>query len=270
MTKKVYRKKKIGLQTDYIDIIYLHDVSSTSEVNLPWLIDTFSELKKNKKIHWAGFSTHAYWPELVKIAADVGFYDVILLSLNYSMSHDTASLEAMNYAAAKGIGLIAMKTQCQQAWYKENLPAEMQKFYEGKIMHSALLKWVLRHESIATAVPGFTTFQHLEEDMAVAANLEYTTDELKFLTDHHVQLALNANCRFCGKCLPSCPHNVHIPTLMRAHMYAFAYGNVHMVQQTLREQNGLEACTQCSVCAAQCVNNVPIARRIGEIIPLLG
>ena len=258
------------LQTDYIDILYLHDVSDPSQVNAPWLIDTFSELKKSKKIRWAGFSTHAYWPELVKDAADKGFYDVILLSINYSMSHDTASLEAMNYAAAKGVGLIAMKTQCQQAWYKENLPAEMQKFYEGKIMHSALLKWVLRHESIATAVPGFTTFQQLEEDMAVATSLEYTSDELKFLTDHNVQLALNANCRFCGKCLPGCPHNVHIPTLMRAHMYAYAYGNVQMTRQTLSGQNGLEACAKCDVCTAQCVNDVPIARRIGEIIPLLG
>ena len=258
------------LQTDYIDILYLHDVSDPSQVNAPWLTDTFSELKKSKKIRWAGFSTHAYWPELLKDAADKGFYDVILLSINYSMSHDTASIESMNYAAAKGVGLIAMKTQCQQAWYKENLPAEMQKFYEGKIMHSALLKWVLRHESIATAVPGFTTFQQLEEDMAVATNLEYTSDELKFLTDHNVQLALNANCRFCGKCLPGCPHNVHIPTLMRAHMYAYAYGNVHMTRQILSGQNGLEACAKCDVCVAQCVNDVPIARRIGEIIPLLG
>lgn len=257
------------LQTEYIDILYLHDVSDASQVNAPWLIDTFSELKRNQKIRWAGFSTHAYWPELVKNAADKGFYDVILLSINYSMSHDTASLEAMNYAAAKGVGLVAMKTQCQQAWYKENLPAEMQKFYEGKIMHSALLKWVLRHESIATAVPGFTTFQQLEEDMAVASNLEYTSDELKFLTDHNVQVALNANCRFCGKCLPGCPHNVHIPDLMRAHMYAFVYGNVHMTHQTLSGKKELEACTECNDCTAQCANGVPIARRINEIIPLL-
>jgi hypothetical protein len=66
----------------------------------------------------------------------------------------------MNYAAAKGVGLVAMKTQCQQAWYKENLPAELQKFYEGKIMHTALLKWVLRHESIATAVPDSPPFSN--------------------------------------------------------------------------------------------------------------
>jgi aryl-alcohol dehydrogenase-like predicted oxidoreductase len=81
------------LQTNYIDILYLHDVSDAAQVNAPWLLDTFSELKKSKKIRWAGFSTHSYWPELVKDAADKGFYDVILLSLNYSMSHDTASLK---------------------------------------------------------------------------------------------------------------------------------------------------------------------------------
>lgn len=257
------------LQTDYIDILYLHDVSHPDQVNNQWIIESFRELKENKKICWAGFSTHSYWPELVKDAADKGFYDVILLSINYSMSHDSASLEAMNYAAQKGIGLVAMKTQCQQAWYKENLPADIQKLYEGKIMHSALLKWVLRHESIATAVPGFTTFQQLEEDMSVAYNLDYTPEEAQFLTDHNVQIALKSNCRFCGKCIPSCPKNVHIPSLMRTHMYAFSYGNVSMTQKTLSHAKGFEACTLCEECTAQCIHNVPVAQRIKEIIPLL-
>ncbi len=74
--------------------------------------------------------------------------------------------------------------------------------------------------------------------MVVAANLEYTADELKFLTDHNVQLALNANCRFCGNVFrlsPQCTYS----TLMRAHMYAYAYGNVHMTRQTLSGQKEL-------------------------------
>ena len=40
-----------------------------------------------------------------------------------------------NTLSSKGVGLIAMKTQCQQDWYKQILPAEAQKYYEGSVMH---------------------------------------------------------------------------------------------------------------------------------------
>ncbi len=67
-------------------------------------------------------------------------------------------------------------------------------------MHTALLKWVLRHEQIATAVPGFTTFEQLQTDIKVAYTLDYTADEKKFLEDHNVKLAIQSVCRFCGEC----------------------------------------------------------------------
>jgi hypothetical protein len=174
----------------------------------------------------------------------------------------------MKYAASKGIGMIAMKTQCQQDWYKHDLPAETQKFYEGSIMHSALLKWVLRHDLITTAVPGFTTFEQLQADVEVAYNLEYSQDEVKFLEDHNVKLAIQSVCRFCGDCKGTCPHDVDIPSLMRTHMYAASYGNLHMTRSTLsgiENGKGLKACDGCEECVAQCRNSVQIAGRLKEL-----
>ncbi len=256
------------LQMEYVDILMLHDVSTLAEVQDAAIIGAMQELKDQGKIRFPAFSTHVYWPELLTAAADKGFYDVVLLSINYSMANDETSLQAMKYASSKGVGLIAMKTQCQQDWYKQNLPAETQKYYEGSLMHSALLKWVLRHEFITTSVPGFTTFEQMQADVEVAYDLEYQQGEVEFLEDHNVKLAIRSVCRFCGGCKGTCPHGVDIPSLMRTHMYALSYGNLHMSKATFKgieNGKGLSACGSCEECVAQCRNNVPIAGRLEEL-----
>ena len=260
------------LQMDYVDILMLHDVSTVDEVLDPFIIEAMQELKDRGKIRFPAFSTHVYWPEILKVAADKGFYDVVLISMNYSMANDAASINAMKYAADKGIGLIAMKTQCQQDWYKQNLPAEAQQYYEGAIMHSALLKWVLNHKEITTSVPGFTTFEQLQADIKVAYDLEYNTEERKFLEDHNVKLAIRSVCRFCGGCKSGCPHGVDIPSLMRTHMYANDYGNMSMTKSTfdsIETGRGLDRCRDCETCVAVCRNSVPIAARVGELRSLM-
>ena len=256
------------LQMDYVDILYYHMPENLEQINNPYILEAFNELKEQKKIRFKGFSSHTYWPDLLDDAVERGFYEVILLSFNYSMSHDTRTYEAMKKAHAAGIGMVAMKTQCQQDWYKQNLPAETQKYYEGKIMHTALLKWVLRHDFITTAIPGFTTFQQLEEDMTVAYNLDYTEDEKLFLTDQKVDLAIQEVCRHCGQCTGNCPKNTDIPSLMRTHMYAYAYGNSLMASQTLSQIDrgrGIDNCENCDECIAKCINRVPVASRVSEL-----
>lgn len=256
------------LQMDYVDILMLHDVNYVEQIKDVVIKEAMEELKKQGKIRFPAFSTHVNWPEILTVTADEGFYDVVLLSLNYSMANDEESLKAMHYASSKGVGLIAMKTQCQQDWYKQNLPAETQKYYEGNIMHSALLKWSLNHEEIATAVPGFTTFEQLQTDVQVAYDLNYNAEERKFLEDHNVKLAIQSACRFCGGCKDSCPHGVDIPSLMRTHMYAVSYGNLHMTLSTaksIEKGTGLDSCNDCTECVAKCRNSVMIADKVGEL-----
>ncbi len=93
--------------------------NSKEDVLDPVIMEAMKELKDQGKIKFPAFSTHVYWPEIVTAAADTGLYDVVLLSLNYAMANDDVSNKAMDYAVAKGMGLIAMKTQCQQDWYKQ-------------------------------------------------------------------------------------------------------------------------------------------------------
>jgi len=264
---KIAEESLERLQTDYVDILYSHNVSTLDWLNNPGVLEALRTLKKTGKARFIGFTTHSNMAECIDEVVRTGDYDVILSAYNYAMADDQKLAASLKKAALKGIGLVAMKTQCSQYWYRENVPSSKQPYYEGKIVHSAVLKWALRNDFITTAVPGYTTFQQMEEDLSVAHDLEYTPEEKKFLEDREVRFSLGV-CRQCSRCVPTCPKGVDIPTLMRTHMYATCYSNFSQARDALDEiprRKGLDACVSCETCRANCVNRVDIGRRIDEL-----
>jgi predicted aldo/keto reductase-like oxidoreductase len=254
------------LGTDYVDILYPHDVSEVDDVRRPGFLEALAELKAQKKIRFAGFSCHRNMSACLDAAAALDAYDVLLIAYNYAMQDDAKLKASLAAAAAKGIGLVAMKTQCMQSWYREDLPAEQQAFYSGSVIQTAVLKWALRNEAFACAVPGFTTFQQLDEDISVARDLTLTDEEKRFLADRNIRSAM-AHCVQCGGCADTCPAGVDTPTLMRAHMY-LRYPNVFQARDTLERLptgRGLDACASCASCSARCRGRIDIGRRIEQL-----
>jgi predicted aldo/keto reductase-like oxidoreductase len=259
------------LKTDYVDILHIHDVSRVEDLGRPGFTEALAELKAQKKARFVGFSTHTNMAACLDEASKTGFYDVVLVAYNYAMQDDARLRGSLETAAAKGIGLIAMKTQCMQSWYKDGLPAGEQAFYGGSIVQTAVLKWALRNDFIACAVPGFTSFRELEEDAVAGRDLEYTDGEKKFLADRNIKWAM-AHCVQCGECRPTCPAGVDTPTLMRVHIY-LRYPNVFQARDTLASLpagKGLDACASCAACVASCRGRVDIARRIDQLKVHLG
>lgn len=252
------------LQTDYIDILYLHSVSSVEEMNGPGVLAAFTELKKQGKVRAVGVSTHRNMAEIINEAVNGGFYDVVLTSINVAMANETDLLAAIANAAKNDIGIVAMKTQAGGSRLPN--PASL-KDYSGSTIATASLKWVLRNENITTSIPGYDNFQHMREDFSVARGLDYTEEEEQFLSDNRLTLGLGF-CHQCRKCEPTCPHRVDIPSLMRTHMYAAQYANFDEARMTfdaIPASRNLSACTSCDTCTARCANTVDIARRIANL-----
>lgn len=250
------------LQMDYVDILYYHAADTLQDVNASGPIEALTQLKKEGKARFIAVSTHQ--PELIlNEAMRLGVYDVVLIIFNYTMAGDTGLLNAIDRAAKKGIGLIAMKTQAGGTGRpdsKLNRPLT-------PASQTALLKWVMRHESITTAIPGFSTYEHLEQDFSVAHDLAYSPAEREFLSDKSA--AVDAEfCKQCGECRPDCPLQADIPKLMRSHMYAVQYSNRPLAGDTLAAiaaGKGLDACSGCESCQAMCRNSVNIGRKIEQL-----
>jgi uncharacterized protein len=219
-------------------------------------------MKKEGKTRFIGVSSHQ--PELaLKLAMKSGAYDVVLIAFNYTVANDESLLTTIDAAAKSGIGIVAMKTQAggptrpDPRLSKALTPASQ----------TALLKWVLQHEAITTAIPGYTRYEQIDQNFAVASSLAYTPEEREFVADKRT-IAEAQFCRQCGECRGDCPEGVDIPTLMRSHMYTVQYSNHTLAASTLATMvrgRGLDACRDCEECAAKCRNSVNIAMKIQSL-----
>ena len=250
------------LQMDHVDILYHHAVDSVEDARAEGPLEALQSLKKDGKTRFIGLSTHKT-VDVLSEAIRLSLFDVGLVMLNYTMAHDAAMLSTIERAAKSGMGIVAMKTQAGGTVRPDaKLPKEL-----PAVSQTALLKWALNHEFVTTAIPGFSTYEHLEQDFSVARNLAYTHEEERFLADK--AFAAKAEfCQQCGECRKDCPRQVDIPVLMRSHMYAVQYRNIGMAREMLASAapgRGLEACGACESCLVTCRNTVQIGRKIAQL-----
>ncbi|MDD8026828.1 MAG: hypothetical protein PHI34_09955 [Acidobacteriota bacterium] len=76
-------------------------------------------------------------------------------------------------------------------------------------------------------------------------------------------------CQQCKQCLPQCPHNLDIPTLMRSYMYAYGYRNLEHARDTLDSARvSGRPCDKCDICSVACASGFDIKDRVQDIIRL--
>jgi len=246
--------QRLGL--DHVDIFYLHNITKRDAALFEPLLNALVKAKKLGKTRFIGLSTHQNEPEVIDAAIESKLYDVVLTAYNFRQDHHLEVKKAIARAAQAGLGVVAMKTQAGVYWDKEK---------QFPINMKAALKWVLHDPNVHTAIPGFTAFDQMAEDLSVMENLEFTEQEKADLVPPATKLS-GLYCQQCRQCLPQCPANLPIPDLMRAHMYARAYKNYGESQDLIRSlQLSTSPCGSCSTCSVRCTKNIDIRRGIHEI-----
>ncbi len=247
------------LKTDYVDILYLHSCYSPQMATYEPLMNALVKVKEQGKARFIGTSTHADEPNVIRATVDAKVYDVVLTAYNFALERREDIKEAIAYAAQKGVGVIAMKTQGGRTLQEEG---------EIEIDHPTALKWVLDDKNVCTTIPGMTTFEQLETNLGVMNDLALTGAERSYL-DWAMRTKGKMYCQNCRDCIPTCPHSVEVPNLMRAYMYANAYGNIIQAKTTvaeLPEKRGLNVCRNCSSCSAICRTGINIRSRLQSLI----
>ncbi len=240
------------LKTDYVDVLLAHSLKKTEEVSNPNLIKFLEVMKKEGKARFTGFSTHTDMAPLMREAAKSNVHDVALVSYNFT--HTNELKEAIASAAGSNIGIIAMKTQAGGLKSKE---------MGGLNPHQAALKFVLTDKNIATAVPGVTTIEQIDEAAAVMGKLltQKDLDDLKRY-QAHIQ---GRFCTMCGGCSGNCPNGVAHCELLRAVLYSEGYKNEELASDVFRTGDNLakiQICADCSSCAVSCRNGLDIRAQL--------
>ncbi len=159
-----------ALQTDYIDVLLLHDAKSVTLIQHEAVLAFFQRAREQGKIRAGGFASHSSQLELLRTANRNRFYDVVMVPYNHkgAFQHfggsltgawDQAALEKeLLLAAEGGMGIVAMKT-CSGGPYA----------FEGEpeATYTSALKWVVDHPFVHTAPVTLANISQLNEDLVV-------------------------------------------------------------------------------------------------------
>jgi predicted aldo/keto reductase-like oxidoreductase len=242
------------LGIDHVDILYHHNVSRKESASYEPVLNAMAKAKKEGKFRFAGITTHTNEPEVIHAAVDTKFYDVILTSYNYQQKHVAEVRDAIARAAQAGIGIVGMKAI---RGGNRQVPSVRNS--------AAALKWVLHDPHVHTIVPGFTTFDQLEVDLAVMEDIRLNDAEKKDLQKEASLPGLY--CQGCRECLGQCVARLPIPDLMRAYMYVYDYRNLAMAQDLVLSL-GLPSgvCGECDRCSVTCSSGFQVKEKIRDVV----
>jgi len=246
--------KNLGLE--YVDIYYHHNVWKRESALYEPILKALEKVKKEGKARFVGITTHMNEPEVIHAAVDSKIYDVILTSYNFQQKHYVEMRNAIARASQAGLGIVGMKAirgGSRQTPTVEN--------------SAAALKWVLQDPNVHTIVPGFTTFDEMNIDLAVAENPTLTGPEKKDL--EKVASVPGLYCQGCRQCLGQCPEHLPIPDLMRAYMYTYGYRNLTLAQDLVMSLNlPSRVCEDCFSCSVKCSNGFNVSAKIRDVVRL--
>jgi predicted aldo/keto reductase-like oxidoreductase len=128
---------------------------------------------------------------------------------------------------------------------------------------------VLQNPHISSIVSGMSSFEELQKNLEMIKDLKMSEQELKDLDLADFKAETGLYCQQCQTCVPQCPNNLDIPTLMRSYMYAYGYRNVEQARHTLDTVDiSGGPCDRCDVCRVTCLSGFDVKDRIQDIVRL--
>jgi aryl-alcohol dehydrogenase-like predicted oxidoreductase len=256
------------LQTDHLDIWYLHAKEKPEEI-LPELLEAQEIAKKAGKIRFAGLSTHSGHAEIIPAAIATGKIDVILTTYNFAMGPQMEPIIRKIHAA--NVGCVAMKVLAGSfkldAGYDYNRARGVLAKPGAPL---AALKWSLRENFIHTAIPSIKDNDQLDENVR-ALREPYREPDSKILAAQLERIS-PLYCRMCGSCRGTCPQGLPVQDMLRHLTYADGYGEFSIAREKfleLPEEIRAVRCGDCADCKVKCVNGVRVRERLSRAQEIL-
>ncbi|MCK5255606.1 MAG: aldo/keto reductase [Deltaproteobacteria bacterium] len=242
------------LQSDYIDVLYLHSAVDKNCLLNEDLLAFLEKLKKEGKVRFVGASLHnlSVLAEVADHFLKPNIFDVLLTVFNSASPPEHT--EILKKARKSNVGIVAMKTQT--GGYEDGFDTSLSP-------HQASLKWVLDHDFVDCAIPGMVNIEQVVENVGVVGKKMGWSDR-KTLHAYHNAIK-HKYCIMCGKCLKTCGNRINITTINRALMYCEGHRDFEKGRRTYlklsKRESGL-SCMNCTSPTCKCANSITIAERM--------
>ncbi len=269
------------LDVDYIDFYLLHALgrSRWEAVRDLGVLKWAEGALADGRIRHLGFSFHddlAAFKEIV----DAYHWDFCQIQHNYMDVKNQAGTEGLQYAAAKGLGVVIMEPILGGRLV--NPPQPIQALWnDSPVKREAAdwaLQWLWNQPEVSVVLSGMSTMQQVVENVASAASSRvgsFSPQELAIIDQVRVryQELCPIPCTKCRYCMP-CPNGVDIPgnfaVMNEGIMYDKLDASRQHYTQWMPEPARADACIQCRECEEKCPQHILISEWMPVIKAVLG
>jgi len=265
------------LQTDYIDYYLLHAMGKENWANLRknGVLAWMDKMKASGKVKHIGFSFHDKYPVFRKIV-DAYPWDFCQIQFNYLDIREQAGRRGLDYAAAKGMGIIVMEP-LRGGKLVTNIPPEVEHIWQKSALRlneaERALHYVWNIPEVTLVLSGMSALEQVQENIRTASTAkanELSRKELNlYLQARKAYLAkAPLPCTGCEYCLP-CPQGVSIPWCFGVYMDAFMFGDVERHKREYNffvpDEHKADKCTACGACLSKCPQHINIPVEMAKV-----
>jgi predicted aldo/keto reductase-like oxidoreductase len=231
--EEVFHQSLERLQTDYIDMYYLHGLDDAKAINDELKV-VVERLKKEKKIRFFGFSTHGdKVAELLHKAAETPWVDSVMFRYHFKQYGDEALNRAIDAAHKANVGMIAMKTQGSAVSFEKEWTRFKQTGKWNK--YQSVVKAVIADERLTATISDMDNLDKLHENVAAALDKTKLTQaevhELYRFAAATRHLTCDGCDHLCGAAIEA---PVQIGNTLRYLMYHDVYGRPELARDLFR------------------------------------
>jgi len=273
------------LQTDVIDFYLVHSLSSVTWQRLKELsvTDFLDKAIRDGKVRYAGFSFHDT-NNIFKEIVDGYDWSFCQIQYNYLDVNYQAGKEGMQYAADKGLGVIAMEP-LRGGKLASGIPDDVAAlFREANPERSPAqwaLRWVWNHPEIAVVLSGMNDIEQVRQNLEAAREAfpgQLTLEESEVISQAKELYGrrIKVNCTTCGYCMP-CPNRVNIPGNFGYYNDYHLFPSEEARKTTIRLFNtyirpgaGPSGCVECGQCEEKCPQGISIIEELKKVTETFG
>ena len=272
------------LRTDYIDYYLIHavDLKTINRLIKRDLFKFIAKAKEEGKIKHIGFSYHGPKEEF-EIIIDGYDWDVVMVQYNYFDENVQASMEGIEYAASKGMGIFVMEP-LKGGILAGKMPSEVEEIFKNADPNKSnadwALQWVLNNRNVTSILSGMNTFEQLEDNLEIADKttpLSMTFEEMETveLAKRVMRNSLKINCSTCGYCMP-CPRGVNIPECLKIYNEKYLFEHKGLFNQSFMDyyqyvggimgnRGNAGLCNGCGKCLRKCPQKLDIISELKKV-----
>ena len=274
----------VKLGTEQIDYYLVHALNGKLWENVDRLgvRDFLEQAKKDGRIRNAGFSFHGLGEDFKRIV-DAYPWTFCQIQYNYLDEDNQAGTAGLEYAAARGLGVIVMEPLRGGSLALPTPPPAVAAIWnQAKVRRTPAewaLRWVWNRPEVTVVLSGMNREEQVRENLSIASTAHanaLTKEELELVerVARTYRELMKVGCTGCGYCMP-CPSNVTIPLCFeeynKMHMFGpreegkFRYA-LRLSGELVDGQPGYASqCVQCGECLEKCPQQIQIPDMLAQV-----